>query len=118
MPDLKSSKFIADENFSIKTVKKLSDVGVQIKIPSKGIRNGFLYSLAIEEGLIILTHDADFMDSKRFPPSNSKGMVLIRIHPPKKETIVDALVHFIESTDPEKISGKLVVLTPTGPEIL
>ena len=37
-----------------------------------------MFAAAWSEGQVVVTHDADFLDNRRFPPHRNPGVILIR----------------------------------------
>ena len=76
----------------------------------KGLKNGQVYQLAKKEERIILTQDKDFSDSKRYPASETAGIVCVRVFPPTIANVLSKVKRFVQETNPENVSGKLIIL--------
>lgn len=63
-----------------------------------------------EDGRILVTLDADFANVLRYPPSNSPGVIRLRIHPATEEAIDALLRSAILRLTEMSLDGKLVVV--------
>lgn len=60
---------------------------------------------------IILTFDSDFSNILSYPPQEYYGIIVIRIHPPLTQTIIQALTHLFQKWPSGKdYQGKLIIL--------
>ena len=107
-------KLIADENLRREVIEFLRKQGYGIKVPAKGLKNGQVLSLALEEKRVLLTHDKDFLDPLLYPPTKTDGIVVIRIHPPTVSEICAALEDLFNKLSPEHLNKKLIVLEKDG----
>ncbi len=71
--------FLIDENVHIGLLLFLKNLGYDVKTSEKGIRNGQIFSLCTNEKRILITRDADFMNSSIYPKTKHYGIILIRI---------------------------------------
>ena len=75
----------------------------------KGIAVSGVAASANKDGRILVTLDADFANILRYPPSNSPGVIRLRIHP-ATEGAIDALLRStILRLAGTSLDGKLVV---------
>ncbi len=111
-------KIIADENIKLKLVKFLIHKGHDIDIITKGFDDNGLFSLACKEKRIILTHDKHFLNTSLFPPKQSVGIILLRIHPPELQKLENALIKLFNEFNEKEINGKLLILGENSIEIL
>ena len=93
-----------------KVISFLRRSGCNVQRGPKGLRNGSVYKLAKSENRALLTQDRDFMDSKRYPPKGTSGIVCIRVFPPTISNILNRMKAFVNETTPAKIEGKLTLL--------
>lgn len=70
--------------------------------------------LAMEEERILLSHDQDFADAKRYPATKTPGIIIIKIHPPDEVMILRALNHLFNKLAVADINGKLILLLEEG----
>ena len=104
-------KLFADENVSMDVVHALRRSGHDVIACPKGLKNGELYKHLVSENRALFTHDKDFLDSGKFPPSKTAGIIFCPIHPPTDKNVLPAVKNVLETISPEKLSGKLGVLT-------
>ena len=67
-------------------------------------------AVAIEQGRILVTLDADFANVLRYPPAGTPGVVRLRLHPATEEAIDAMLRNAIPRLADVSLSGKLVVV--------
>ena len=104
-------RFLADENLDRRVAVRLRRTGHDIKSAPKGVADKAVAELANTEERVLLTHDRDFADSLKFPPSDFSGIVLLALHPPTVDRVVKALEHLLSKMAPESFSGKLIVVS-------
>jgi predicted nuclease of predicted toxin-antitoxin system len=78
------TKFLADENIPIKTVKALKQKGIDIIAISEislGLSDRELLNLANRQGRVIITFDSDFGKLAFKEKLKAKGIVLLRFIP-------------------------------------
>ena len=114
MVDFSLFRILADEDVSFKLIRPLKKLGVDVKPVTKGWKNGRLFGLAIEESRILLTHDNDFADDLRYPASKTDGIIIMKIHPPVPEDLIQAVTDLFQKLPPEKLKGKLILLYKEG----
>ncbi|MEK6873642.1 MAG: DUF5615 family PIN-like protein [Nanoarchaeota archaeon] len=72
-------KFLLDENVHRDISYFLKDLGHDVLLCPKGIENGEVFNLAIKEKRILITRDADFLETYVYPRENHFGILLMRI---------------------------------------
>ncbi|MBU3924716.1 DUF5615 family PIN-like protein [Patescibacteria group bacterium] len=104
-------KFLADENVKLRLSKRLRESGHDVKLAPKGKSDFEIASIANKDDRIILTHDLDFSNPFKFPPSKYSGIILFRVFPPTLENLSSSLNSLLKQLDsPEDFSGKLIIL--------
>lgn len=103
-------KFVADENFRFRVVSWLRLKGHTVIIPKKGTSDTDVFSLVKKEKAILLTHDKDFLRSGEFPPHETEGIFVFRIHPPVLLSIMEAIDNFLSREEEKNFLKKLVVI--------
>lgn len=107
-------RLLIDENVRKEVIDFLKDAGYDAsKIPS-GCLDGEIAGIAKKEKRIILTHDTHFANILLYPPQEFSGIIRIKIHPPRAETIINALNHLFQKLSPSQIDKRLVVLEKDG----
>lgn len=110
-------KLLADENVKAGLVKFLAEEGFDISLAQKGVRDSELFSIAVKESRILLTHDKDFLNATLYPPKSCRGIILLRIHPPELSKLKSLTLKFLKEF-PEDLKGKAVVLSEESVSIL
>ena len=79
-----------------------------------GASDDEVYRRAVEDGLIVVTMDKDFLRMRRFPPQDCGGIVVAKIY---RRTVDETTSIFRErfgELSEESIRGKLVIVTSEG----
>ncbi len=76
------ARFLVDESMGTNIAKYLSEQGYNTKyVGDEGLEarsDEDVFAFAWKEKRIIVTHDPDFLDDRRFPPHRNPGTVLVR----------------------------------------
>ena len=106
-------KLLLDENLSPLHARTLRELGYDaasvVECGLAGADDSVVRAAAIEGGRIPVTLDADFANTLRYPPSDSPGVIRIRIHPATEEAIDALLRSAIPRLGGMSLDGKLVV---------
>ena len=65
---------------------------------------------AIDSGRVLVTLDADFANVLRYPPSETPGVIRLRLHPPTDKAIARTLLSLTARLTNTDLKGKLVVV--------
>ncbi len=103
-----SPRFLLDENVPAEVGEFLKSKGLQVERVPKGTKNGKVALLARERRVVLLTRDADFSDSSLFPPREYFGIVVLRIHPPTPERLVEGASALLKQV--KDFKGKLFLV--------
>lgn len=87
--------FLLDENVDVRVGAFLKQEGHDVSFVPKGIRNGEVLALAAKDQRILVTHDTDFLDAFLTHKNLSIAIIILRIHPPTKAHIIQALTTFL-----------------------
>ncbi len=79
------------------------DVGLSGQ-PDENIR-----AHAIQENRVLLTLDVDFANMLRFPPAGTPGVIRLKIHPPKEESIREQIQRTLARLKDTPLVGCLAV---------
>jgi len=104
-------KFILDENVSILLDDFVKSLGHEVIRSPQGTEDKNLLAFAIKERLAIITHDQDFA---ALSPSDTEGVLLVRIHPTWSEDVSRGLKSFLAQESPSTWRGKLVLIQKEG----
>lgn len=76
------ARFLVDESAGKNVAEFLRDGGYNTKYVGEEGLEGHpdedVYAFAWKENRIVVTHDPDFLDDRRFPPNRNPGIVLVR----------------------------------------
>ncbi len=76
------ARFLVDESAGIEVAKILQREGYNAKFASEfgllGRSDEDIFAEAWRERRIVITHDTDFLNDRRFPPHRNPGIVLVR----------------------------------------
>lgn len=105
---------LLDEDVHVKVLDWLIKNGHDaIRVPA-GIKNGEVLKLAQREGRVLITRDKDFSNRLMYPPSQYKGIVILRIHPPELERLTRALQGMLAHLPETELSGKTAIVEEQG----
>jgi predicted nuclease of predicted toxin-antitoxin system len=75
------TKFLVDESLGHMVTEVLRELGYNTKdvfeVGLKGRSDEDVLAWAFREDRVLLTHDADFLDDRRFPPHRNPGIVVL-----------------------------------------
>ena len=103
-------EFVADENVKLRAVTWLRAGGHDVTLAPKGSPDRAVAELAKAEGRILLTHDRDFADSQKFPPSQFAGIVWFNLASPTLERVVTSLAYLLSRLPPSAFAGALITI--------
>ncbi|MCR6668684.1 MAG: DUF5615 family PIN-like protein [archaeon YNP-WB-040] len=83
---------------------------------SKGMRNRDLASLALSKGYILVTRDHDFANTILYPPKQFHGIIILHIHPPKAEKLIEGIERLLAEV--KSYEGKLLIVRDEGIEVI
>lgn len=87
-----------------------------IEYPPKGMKNRDLALLVLSEGYILVTRDHDFANTTLYPPKQFQGTVVLHIHPPKAEKLIERMERLLTKVDSYK--GKLLMVKDEVIEVI
>jgi uncharacterized protein DUF5615 len=77
----KKARFLVDESLGVKVAEVLREQGWNAKYVAdlglEGHSDEDVFARAWADDRIILTHDTDFLDDRRFPPHRNPGVVVL-----------------------------------------
>jgi predicted nuclease of predicted toxin-antitoxin system len=85
-------KIKLDENMPARLAKRLGLAGHQVQtVRDEGMEgrlDATIWDAAQSEGRFLITQDMDFSDIRRFAPGSHYGILLIRLHAPKRRALI------------------------------
>src|SRR3989304_33518 len=76
----------------------------------KGYSDSALYKVCQNENRILITLDSDFGDIRTYPPQNSAGIILIRVHNQSKKNLIDIVTLLMLKFERETIKNRLWIV--------
>ena len=108
-------KFLVDVNIPPKVTAYIESLGHDVKSlvqeQLSNIPDERVMELALNEERTIITFDKHFGNILRYPPQNTAGIILLRIHPPLIEKIISAFDRFFKRYGETSLKGRLIVLS-------
>lgn len=105
--------FLVDENVRSEVAKFLTSLGDVKRVP-RSASDKAVAKIAEADWRILVTHDKDFANSLAYPPQRYAGIVILRIHPPAPDVIINALSNLFSKYNEEVLDGRLVILESDG----
>lgn len=109
--------FLLDENIDIRLAKYLIAKNFSIEFPSKGASDQEVFQQAVSSSLILVTLDKDFANRDLYKPSENSGIIILRVHPPVLENLINVFNNTLAAISPNEFVGKIITATPNGLEI-
>ena len=85
------------------------DAVAVIEAGLSGAPDDAIRSYAIESGRVLMTLDADFANILRFPPSDTPGVIRLKIHPPTEQAIRELIERTLHALTDTSLTGCLAV---------
>ena len=108
-------KFKLDENFGTRTQELFRSLGHDVETVRsqklQGCSDQNLYEVCCTENRCLVTLDLDFADVVRFPPSQSSGIVVIRVpHNPSLALLEQMARQFLRTAAQFKLESRLLIV--------
>ena len=108
-------KLKLDENLPSGLVAILNSLGHQTDtVPQEGIagRDDFVvWEAAQSAGRFLITQDLDFSDIRKFQPGTHHGLLLVRLHDPKRSALIQRIKYIFETQNVQSWSKCFVVVS-------
>ncbi len=108
-------KIKLDENMPARLAKRLGLLGHQVQtVRDEGLEGRLdvtIWDAAQSEGRFLITQDLDFSDIRRFAPGSHYGILLIRLHAPKRRALIRHVEDLFQQEDVSQWSRCLVTAT-------
>jgi len=106
--------FKIDENLPVEAAQLLIQAGHSVSTVLEeglgGTPDETLVQAAGAEGRILVTLDTGFADIRRYPPSESRGLIVLRLRRQDKGGVLRALAHAAAQMDREALAGRLWIV--------
>jgi len=103
-------RFLLDENQHAKLVPFLASLGHDARFGDKRISDDEVCRVAKSEGRIVITYDKGFADTRKFPPENHNGIILLRINPLFLPLIQERLIALFSEWSEEKLCKTIIAV--------
>src|SRR5215469_8901729 len=82
-----------------------------LAIPALRRADADVCQAAQREGRLLITHDLDFSDTRKFQPGTHHGIVLIRLQSPSRQPLIARANELFDAEDITAWTGCFVVAT-------
>ncbi len=113
----KRARFLVDENLGVEVANVLRELGWNMKYVAEvgltGHTDEDVFARAWSDDRIVLTHDTDFLNDRRFPPHSNPGVVVLPGAQGEEEALLQALAAMLSIVAPfrEGYRGTKVVVS-------
>ena len=105
-------KFLIDEDVPVRLIKFLAEFGHDALRVKSSAADITIAQQAKDEKRILITLDKDFANTLLFPPKEF-NIILIRIHPPYENSILEAVQSLLTKLPSKEFRG-LIILSKEG----
>ncbi|MBI4227303.1 MAG: DUF5615 family PIN-like protein [Candidatus Omnitrophica bacterium] len=109
---------LLDENIPRRVGEWLGHGGHDVVRVPVGLKNGAVIELARREARVLITRDQDFVDRFVYPPAQSSGLIVLRIHPPTQDQLIAALQRLLSERPETQFTGQLIVVEEHGYHVI
>ena len=103
-----SYRFLLDENIPHSVFRYLESNGYDVEYVPSGADDRVVIGIARRKNLILVTRDSDFADEIRYPPGSHPGIIVLRVHPVKPETMIERLAYALHRV--HDLDGKTMII--------
>ncbi|MGB8889589.1 MAG: DUF5615 family PIN-like protein [Candidatus Korobacteraceae bacterium] len=86
-------KIKLDENLPVRLANLLTGLGHDVHTTHEegleGRDDKVIWESAQKESRFLITQDLDFSDTRRFAPGSHHGILLVRLHSPSRQSLID-----------------------------
>lgn len=111
-------RVLLDENIPRRVGEWISQHGHDTARVPTGLKNGAVMELARREARVLVTRDQDFADRFHYPPAQSPGLIVLRIHPPTQDRLITALQRLLGERSDTQFAGQLIVVEEQGYHVI
>ncbi|MFZ0706384.1 MAG: DUF5615 family PIN-like protein [Candidatus Korobacteraceae bacterium] len=115
-------KIKLDENLPLRLASLLKELGHEAHTVHDesliGHQDSEIWDAAQKESRFLITQDIDFSDIRRFAPGSHHGILLVRLHSPNRQNLVDRIVELFQRESVVGWEGCFVVATERKIRIL
>ncbi|OGX38023.1 MAG: hypothetical protein A3C53_08300 [Omnitrophica WOR_2 bacterium RIFCSPHIGHO2_02_FULL_68_15] len=111
-------RVLLDENIPRRVGEWINQRGHEAARVPAGLKNGAVIELARREARVLVTRDQDFADRFHYPPAQSPGLIVLRVHPPTQDRLIAALQRLLSERPEVRFSGHLIVVEEQGYHVI
>jgi len=108
-------KIKLDENLPGRLADALARAGHDVDtVYAEGLSSSdddAVWNAAQESGRFFITQDMDFSDLRKFVFGEHAGVMLVRLHEPGRDRLLDRITSVLETEDTQSWTGAFVVVT-------
>jgi len=108
-------KIKLDENLPLRLATALENLGHDVHTTSSegltGRADLDIWAAAQAESRFLITQDLDFSDIRRFTPGSHAGVLLVRLHSPSRQNLINRVENVFRIESVDEWSGCFVVVT-------
>lgn len=108
-------KIKLDENLPFQIARLLTELGHETHTVHDerliGRQDSEIWDAAQRESRFLITQDIDFSDIRRFTPGSHRGILLVRLHSPNRQNLIDRIVELFQREEVVGWEGCFVVAT-------
>jgi len=100
-------RLLLDENVPYSIYKYLKSKGFEVSYVLSGAKNMGVIEIANKMRATLITRDWDFSNTIMYPPEKYHGIIVLKIHPPLAEDLIEALENVFNNV--EDFSRKTII---------
>lgn len=108
-------KIKLDENLPHHLATLLRDLGHDVHTTRQerlsGSEDREIWQSAQNESRFLITQDLDFSDLRKFAPGSHNGILLVRLHAPDQQSLIERIHEVFQTRGNEDWMGCIVVVT-------
>jgi hypothetical protein len=107
-------RFLVDENVRREVGSWLRTLGHDVAAAPSGLPDPQVLKLARTQRRILITHDAEFANILRYPPTTHRGIIRLKFHPPSIGLILHSLAGLLKQVPATEFPRTLFILEKDG----
>jgi predicted nuclease of predicted toxin-antitoxin system len=115
-------KIKLDENLPVHLAVILTNLGHDVHTVGEenlsGKSDHEVWEAAQQDGRFLITQDLDFSDVRRFAPGTHRGILLVRLHSPDRQSLILRVAEVFRQEDLSHWEGCFVVVTERKTRII
>ena len=108
-------KIKLDENLPLRLATSLENLLHDVHTTSSeglaGHGDAEIWEAAQAESRFLITQDLDFSDIRQFAPGTHAGVLLVRLHSPSRQNLIERVENVLKTENVDEWAGCFVVVT-------